>query len=93
MGFSDNRNPQQKLGSVVVADVAPMLLLIHKNHILRLAAGAAIKSYQMVWRIWFGEIPPGYRILYRSGDRAVYTGYTGLSLAVYTGPEEQAQGL
>ena len=70
-----------------------MLLLTHKNHILRLAAEAAIKSYQMVWRIWFGEIQPGYRMLYRSGDRAVYTGYTGLSLAVYTGPEEQAQGL
>ena len=34
-----------------------------------------------------------HRMLYRSGDREVYTGYTGLSLAVYTGPEEQAQGL
>ena len=69
------------------------LLLTHKNHIVRLAAEAAINSHQMVWRIWFREIPPGYRMLYRSGHLAVYTGYTVLSLAVYTGPKEQAQGL
>jgi hypothetical protein len=37
---------------------------------LRVAAEAAIKSYQMVWKIWFGEIPPGFRMLCRSGDLA-----------------------